>query len=348
MATVIDARRELQVQGRRSLAILYAVTTTALVAGSLAAVFVAAGTEGGTAGDGLRWALYMVSVAWVGAILGLIFAIPRARPDYIAEPSERYLANSNLEQISDWLTKLLVGAGLVELTNVPGGLRSLGDYLGEGMGVPNSSAFAVSAVVYGTGLGFAAGYLWTRLRLRLLLETSDRNAAEASRKRDEIVRHLSEAASAPGGLDEKPSSLRLAAESALTIVTSSEESRRRPVLWVDDHPENNISIVRALQGLNIAVDTVLSTNEALDHVQRANYGLIITDLGRKEGGTEHPMAGRELIEQLRQRGDATPVIVFAGSRGKENERELKAAGAYLVTQRASEVFEEAVRICAGA
>ena len=107
----------------------------------------------------------MVATALVAAITGLVFGVPRARADFQPRDSERYEANSNLEQISDWLTKLLVGAGLVQLTNVPGGLRSLGEFLGEDMSVPNSTAFSASAVVYGAGLGFVAGYLWTRLRL---------------------------------------------------------------------------------------------------------------------------------------------------------------------------------------
>ena len=118
-----------------------------------------------------------------------------------------------------------------------------------------------------------------------------------------------------------------------------------PLLWVDDHPENNVSIVRALQGLGISVDTVLSTREALAHLERQTYGLIISDLGRFEDGEEQPMAGKDLLDALKERGITTPVIIFAGARGKQLEQELLAAGASLVSQRASQVFEEAVRIC---
>ncbi len=37
-----------------------------------------------------------------------------------------YGANTNLEQVSDWLTKLLLGAGLTQLILVPSGLQRLG------------------------------------------------------------------------------------------------------------------------------------------------------------------------------------------------------------------------------
>ena len=90
--------------------------------------------------------------------------------------SGSYTSNSNLEQISDWLTKVLVGAGLVQLAALPGGLRALGDYLGEGLTGPNAAASAVSFTIYGAGIGFLIVYLWVRLRLRGLLESTEQQA----------------------------------------------------------------------------------------------------------------------------------------------------------------------------
>ena len=117
---------------------------------------------------------------------------------------------------------------------------------------------------------------------------------------------------------------------------------------MDDHPENNLSIIQALHSLNIRVDSVRSTQEALAQIERRGYCLVISDLGRFENGQEQDMAGRELLEALRARDVATPVIIFGGPRAKQKEDELLAAGAMLVSQRASQVFEEAVRRAAGA
>ena len=289
----------------------------------------------------------MLAVAFVAAILGLIFGVPRARAEFSPEASERYSANSNLEQISDWLTKLLVGAGLVELKSLPGAVRGAGEFLGDGLAVTNPAAYATSAIVYGAGVGFGAGYLWTRLRMRLLLEKSDRDAAEASRRKEQLVQQLRRASATKGGTGERDSSLRKAADQALTQMRTSDPSHRDPILWVDDHPQNNTSIVQAIGSLGIRVETVLSTDEALRRLEAGPYALVISDLGRKEGNIENPMAGNDLIIAMRARHIETPVIIYAGSRGEENRATLEASGATLVTQRASEVFTEAVRAVTG-
>ena len=69
--------------------------------------------------------------AFVGGLLGFLFGIPRAlqgdHPDgpRAADgsgrdglPAASYRANTNLEQISDWLTKILVGVGLVQIGEI--------------------------------------------------------------------------------------------------------------------------------------------------------------------------------------------------------------------------------------
>jgi CheY-like chemotaxis protein len=308
---------------------------------------VAVGHPGGNYSDGLLWSLYMLGTATVSAIIGLIFAVPRARTEYSAEASERYSANSNLEQISDWLTKILVGAGLVELGNGPRLVKAAGDYLGQGLEVQNPGAFAASALIYGTGVGFIVAYLWTRLRFRLLLEASDRDAAEASRRAEELVERLQQAGTAPGSPTESPRALRRAADSALASATTSTPSSRAAILWVDDYPSNNTAIVEAFTSLGIRVDLALSTEEALRKCTERDYGLVISDLGRREAGAEDDMAGLHLIQELSERRIDVPVIVFAGSRGMTHQAELMAAGATLVTNRASQLFERAVSIVTG-
>lgn len=333
-------------QFKLKLAGMYAGIAIASILGVFAAFCVAIGSGRGNWEDGLRWTMYMLAFASIAAIVGLIFGVPRARTDFSPAATERYSANSNLEQISDWLTKLLVGAGLVELKSLPGAMASLGEYLGDGLGVPNPAAFATSAVVYGIGIGFAAGYLWTRLRLRFLLEKADRDAADASKK-EEVVQLLRDADLGQGGPAENLASLREVADEAVQKVTATQPSLRSPILWVDDHPENNTSIVRALTALNIRVDLAHSTQAALDRMRSTNYGLIISDLGREEGGQAHPMAGLELINAIREESFNTPVIIYAGRRGIQNRAELEQAGALLVTQNPTEVFAAAVRTVTG-
>lgn len=106
-----------------------------------------------------------------GVLLGFIFGIPRALQSQLqgqnqADNSLTYQVNTNLEQISDWLTKIIVGVSLVELGRVPELFRRLGDYLSACLGeLCKSPSVAVVVVVLFVVLGFLAGYLMTRLYL---------------------------------------------------------------------------------------------------------------------------------------------------------------------------------------
>jgi hypothetical protein len=64
----------------------------------------------------------------MGALTGFLFGIPRSSQLNLSGSVEdkgkdkvHYQANTNLEQISDWLTKILVGAGLTQITVIPRG-----------------------------------------------------------------------------------------------------------------------------------------------------------------------------------------------------------------------------------
>ena len=56
-----------------------------------------------------------------GSLLGIVFGIPRSASQiHFTRPEDdrpEFQANTNMEQISDWLTKILVGAGLVDLNH---------------------------------------------------------------------------------------------------------------------------------------------------------------------------------------------------------------------------------------
>src|SRR6266850_7688731 len=76
-----------------------------------------------------------------GILIGFLFGIPRTLqregPKDTANgnaPGEAYGVNTNLEQISDWLTKIIVGVGLVQLGRVPEYARRLGDYFSTCLG----------------------------------------------------------------------------------------------------------------------------------------------------------------------------------------------------------------------
>ena len=76
----------------------------------------------------------------------------------------RQLVNTNLVEISDWLTKIIVGLGLVNLQKVPGLIDSAASVLGSELPGP-AYAFSTALIVAFSVLGFLMGYLYTRLFL---------------------------------------------------------------------------------------------------------------------------------------------------------------------------------------
>lgn len=90
----------------------------------------------------------------------------------VAAAQNKTRPNTNLEEISDWLTKILVGAGLTQLNKIPGKLGQLSAFIAKGMGSdtgPNE-AFAAATIVFFSICGFLAVFLWTRMYLPELLD----------------------------------------------------------------------------------------------------------------------------------------------------------------------------------
>lgn len=142
----------------------------------------------------LATALVVVSASAVtGAVIGFLFGIPRARragtegtptrtasgdtttvtsPEAEGKPATR--PNSNLDDISDWLTKILVGVGLTQLGAIGGALGDLSRALGPSLGGAESSpVFGLALVITFTSTGFLIGYLWTRYYMPALLERAE-------------------------------------------------------------------------------------------------------------------------------------------------------------------------------
>lgn len=139
-------------------------------------------------------ALAMVSMAtgaFTGGIIGFLFGIPRllnrwqrdtrdaddvaTRQAGGASFSERglLLSNSNLEEVSDWITKIIVGMTLINLPNVPGWLQRYSDWLAASLGAASSATSAAGVfiailTVAACLLDFLFMYLQTRTSLTLL------------------------------------------------------------------------------------------------------------------------------------------------------------------------------------
>jgi hypothetical protein len=115
----------------------------------------------------------------VGGIVGFLFGIPRS-PQETSGANTQYQANTNLEQVSDWLTKILVGVGLVQLARAPSGIGRLADDLKVPLGdLPSSAGFGLALVIGFAILGFLFLYLWARIALPRELPTVAAAVAQA-------------------------------------------------------------------------------------------------------------------------------------------------------------------------
>ena len=131
--------------------------------------------------SGVRWGVFATAVITgscsflAGGLVGLLFGIPRsALGSAGTTPTGRYQANSNLVEVSDWLTKIIVGVGLVQIGRLEPALSRLAANLKAPLGgQPTSAAFGMALVIANVLLGFLFFYLWARSLLQRDLELSD-------------------------------------------------------------------------------------------------------------------------------------------------------------------------------
>lgn len=112
------------------------------------------------------------------------------------------------------------------------------------------------------------------------------------------------------------------------------------VLWVDDRPENDALLIQQLRENGVRVTTASTTADALTEIQERPYRLIVSDMSRQEDGQSRPDAGLALVQELRDLGVDTPVIIFGGRQGRlQYSAQARQAGAVATTTSAYEMFK---------
>lgn len=227
-----------------------------------------------------RATAFLMAIAAIacGAILGFLFGIPRgdiarranektpANSSTEVEESDNSPSKTNLEEIADWLTKVLLGAGLTQIGQIPTALEAMASRV-SGEANSNTVPIVISIWLYCGILGFFLGYLITRLFLTRALIDAEEDAANAkirvagdiyqlgdvlvdirrgiSDLQDHVVRQAA-AELPPGGRPEAT-----ATERAQEVVARSVGT----LLWVDDAPPSDALLVEKLQSQNIVVST---------------------------------------------------------------------------------------------
>jgi len=156
--------------------------------GFIAAVAIGWGIEflyGVSAEPDLRSGLRTFSLLWfasgaaffAGTIGGFLFGVPKfvSNPAVNPPDASRFKINTNLEDISDWFTKIILGLSLVHVDKVIGFIDSMGDNVAGAIGnVQGAKTIAISAMIYGAVCGFIFAYVWTSTSLRRNFEETER------------------------------------------------------------------------------------------------------------------------------------------------------------------------------
>tara|TARA_E500000305_G_C3992441_1_gene222724 strand:- start:292 stop:792 length:501 start_codon:yes stop_codon:yes gene_type:complete len=120
---------------------------------------------------------------------------------------------------------------------------------------------------------------------------------------------------------------------------STTGTSRKTILWVDDRPENNTYERDAFQEIGLHIDLSLNTDDAIDKLEKNEYIIIISDMGRKEG----PREGYKLLDIIRSNNINTPFYFYTVSNLPEHKKETLDHGGQGCTNNPSELFEMVVK-----
>jgi hypothetical protein len=157
--------------------------------------FTTPGSHGSYLGVGM---LTAIAALLSGCLIGFLFGIPRVVSSgqvRLGSSSSGYAPSSNLSEVSDWLTKLLLGAGLVQLTrlgvpignlinHIAGALYTTTAY--EGAAKVAAGTILIGYVAIGLLDGYVVTTMWYQKKLSQQSlgsdETEERAVLEGNEK----------------------------------------------------------------------------------------------------------------------------------------------------------------------
>lgn len=127
-----------------------------------------------------------------GGLVGFLFGVPKVYEQYQTKKltgSTMFLQSDNMMQISDWLTKTIVGISLTQLHKIPFYFESLGQYIvSHFTGALFGETIAIESIIlfYGVG-GIGLSYLWSRRYFMRLLQLAVQKSEEAGQQGIELI-----------------------------------------------------------------------------------------------------------------------------------------------------------------
>jgi len=137
--------------------------------------------------------------------------------------------------------------------------------------------------------------------------------------KDRAVKEVREAAQARG---ETPS------PKSEQVIRELRRPVRRSLLWVDDHPDNNVHESLALANLGFVIANTTSTETAMRFLETGGFDVVITDLGRGD----NKEAGIDLLQRMRQLPKVPPAVVYTMGHDERHERARQEGARAVVVQ----------------
>lgn len=176
--------------------------------------------------------------------------------------------NTNLEEVSDWLTKIIVGVGLVELKDVPHGIRQLSDFFIQECGNELCGSIFVMMGIFFFIIGFISSYVLARVYLKLAIALTNRFLESPVLAIANQAKAIADRSSGIALVDAVRGSISLYRDS----VPGLEEALRTIEIALKDIPNYPVALVekgRALRRLSELQHNPQLLAQAVDVVNRA-------------------------------------------------------------------------------
>ena len=161
-----------------------------------------------------------------GVFVGFLFGLPQTLAQ--AKPTGLLTTNTSLDQITDWLTKILVGLGLVQLGKISHGVSKLSSSLAPGLGGgPGAKSFGTALLIFGAADGFLLGYLWARIVLSRRFNAAARALEKETIEQVDLALKQS-APSPPPALPPEPEAFSATVAAAVRSLGEGRETRPDP------------------------------------------------------------------------------------------------------------------------
>jgi tetratricopeptide (TPR) repeat protein len=226
--------------------------------------------------------------------------------------------NANLVEISDWLTKIIVGVGLVELHSIPSKLGELSYYLAPSLLPIRSTegAFSTEPLVGGQAaglailifyftLGFLVGYVWTMIYFQRdlkgqLKQTEQQRDTERQLKQAAILIMRAEASINADRLDEAMASVDEAIENdprnGFAVMTKARILKRQALQ--PGQSDRDMMLKQALAYVDQAIALLPDKGEPI--YNRACYQALLDLSSLKNSVLENLKSAFRLNPDLRQ------------------------------------------------